>query len=206
MLIGNTTRLSEFQEVLSVFRTNNSIKVIPNGITKSVRLDEDVIRKITEQAKNNNTSLNAEINRVLRKYIEWDMLASKTWMIPMARPVLYEIFQNIMTKQEVIDLANRIAKKAVREIAYFMKGGLTLKLFLLWLKTRMEYCSELNYAMENNNSDPQIRIIFKHDLGENWSIYHKIILDYIFEEMLMKDAVKIEVSTRSLILCFKQST
>jgi len=56
------------------------------------------------ETKNNNTSLNAEINTVLRKYVEWDVLASKVGMIPIAKPVLSEIFQRIMTKEQVIDI------------------------------------------------------------------------------------------------------
>ena len=75
MMIGTANqRYSEFEKVLSVL-SNNRIKT--NSITKSFRLDEDLITKITQEAKNNNTSLNAEINTLLRKYVEWDMLASK---------------------------------------------------------------------------------------------------------------------------------
>jgi len=200
MMIGTANqRYSEFEKVLSVL-SNNRIKT--NSITKSFRLDEDLITKITQEAKNNNTSLNAEINTLLRKYIEWDMLASKVGMIPIAKPVLSEIFQGIMTK-EVIDLANRVAKQAIREIVYFMTANLTLESFLSWLKTRMEHCSELNYVIEKNSITPQIKIIFKHDMGENWSIYHKIILEYIFNEILGMNTFEINVSNTTLILCFR---
>src|SRR5215831_3635558 len=200
MMIGTANqRYSEFEKVLSVL-SNNRIKT--NSITKSFRLDEDLITKITQEAKNNNTSLNAEINTLLRKYIEWDMLASKVGMIPIAKPVLSEIVQGIMTK-EVIDLANRVAKQAIREIVYFMTANLTLESFLSWLKTRMEHCAELNYVIEKNSITPQIKIIFKHDMGENWSIYHKIILEYIFNEILGMNTFEINVSNTTLILCFR---
>ena len=63
------------------------------------------------------------------------------------------------------------------------KGSITFTSFLSWLTTRMNHFSELNYTVENIGSGPQIKIIFKHDLGENWSIYHKIILDCLFYEM-----------------------
>lgn len=197
---------SGFQEALSALNgTYTRMRI--NSITKSFRLDEDIIKKIDQQARNNNTSLNAEINSILRKYVEWDMLASKIEMIPIARPVLSEIFQNIMTKEQVINLANRTAKNAIREIAHFMKGGLTLRLFLSWFRTRMEYCSEINYAIENtSDSHRQIRLIIKHDLGENWSIYHKIILEYIFHEILHEDTVEIGVSDTTLVLYFKEIT
>ena len=131
------------------------------------------------------------------------MLASKVGIIPIAKPVLSEIFQRIMTKEQVIDLANRVAKQAIREIVYFMTANLTLESFLSWLKTRMEHCSELNYVIEKNSITPQIKIIFKHDMGENWSIYHKIILEYIFNEILGMNTFEINASNTTLILCFR---
>jgi hypothetical protein len=86
-----------------------------------------------------------------------------------------------------------------------MKGNLTLESFLSWLKTRMEHCSEVNYTQEENSgSGPHIKMIFKHDLGENWSIYHKIITEYVLKEILKINSFEIQVSATTLILCFKQ--
>jgi hypothetical protein len=153
------------QHILSILNGRNITK---KSITKSFRVDEDVIKKIENEAKNNNTSLNAEINKILRKYVDWDMLADKVGMLPITKPIVYEIFQNIMTKEQVIDLADKVAKNTIRETAHFMKGSLILESFLPWLKTRMEYCSKVNCMIEDNynNINPQIKLIFKHDLGE----------------------------------------
>jgi hypothetical protein len=193
---------SEFQRVLLALKSNNNKKL---GVNKSFRLDEDIITKMAQQAENNNTSLNTEINNALRSYIEWDMFARKIGMIPIKKTVLAEIFQRMLTKEEVVDLANRVAKNAVPEMVYFMKGDLTLESFLPWLKIRMEHCSEVNYVVEkNSNSVPQISLIFKHDLGENWSIYHKIITEYIFKEILKINSVEIQASATTFVLCFKQ--
>jgi hypothetical protein len=148
------------------------------------------------------------------------MFESKVGMIPIARPVLMEIFQNIMTKDQVIQLADKIAKNVIREtvidladkvaknivseIVLFTKGSLTLESFLSWLKTRMQHCSAVNYWVEDNynNISPQIKVIFKHDLGENWSLYHKIIIEHIFYEILGQKEVEIEISGTTISLCF----
>jgi predicted HicB family RNase H-like nuclease len=61
MMISHTN--SEFEEILSVLNSNNTPE---KGITKSFRIDEDVIRQIAQQAKNNNNSLNTEVNTLLR--------------------------------------------------------------------------------------------------------------------------------------------
>ncbi len=203
MLINEADSLASNQlQVLSVLNGRNTGRKT-KSVTKSFRVDEDIIQKIDQQARNNDTSLNAEINRILRKYVDWDMLANKVGMIPMDRSIVSEIFQNIMTKEQVIDLANNVARNVIRDAAHFMKGSLTLESFLSWLKSRMENCSEVNYAIENNSTSPRIRIMFKHNLGENWSIYHKIIAESIFYEILRENTnVGVEISPTTLVLCF----
>ena len=139
---------------------------------------------------------------MLRKYADWDMLASAVGMIPIAKPVLSEIFQKLLTKEQVIDLANSIARFASVDMALFMKGNLTLESFLSWLKTRMEHCSQVNYVIEDNGH--QMRMIFKHDLGENWSIYHKIITEHILYEILRENAtIGVEISPTTFVLCIR---
>ena len=189
------------QSVIDVLKGNTAKT---KGVTKSLRLDEDILRKIDQQATNSNNSLNAEINNILRKYVDWDMFASKVGMIPIARPILSEIFQNVMTKEQVIDLADKVAKNIVSEIVLFTKGSLTLESFFSWLKTRMQYCSAVNYWVEDNYNSisPQIKVIFKHDMGENWSLYHKIIIEHIFYEILGKKEVETEISGTTISLCF----
>ena len=198
----NCQTSSEFQEVLSALNGRNTAMQTKN-ITKSFRLDEVIVAKIDEQARNNNTSLNAEINNILRRYVDWDMLANKVGMIPIDRPILSKIFQNIMTKEQVIELANNVAKNVILEAARFMKGSLTLESFLSWLKTRMEHCSEVNYVIDDNNTAREIRIIFKHELGENWSLYHKIVTIHIFKKVLHITNIEAETSNTMLTLCFK---
>lgn len=189
-----------FERVLSKLNGNNTAKT--GSITKSLRLDQDIVSKVEQQASKNGTSFNAEINNMLRKYVEWDMLASAVGMIPIARPVLSEIFQRLLTKEQVIDLADSIARLASLDMVLFMKGNLTLESFLSWLKTRLEYCSKINYAVGDNGH--QMRMIFKHDLGENWSIYHKIIIEHILHEILRENAtIGVEISPTTLILNFR---
>lgn len=74
------------QEVLYAPNGNGKAKKL--STTKSFRLDYDIINKIEQQARHNKTSLNADINNILRKYVEWDMLANRIGMIPIARPIL----------------------------------------------------------------------------------------------------------------------
>ena len=88
-----------------------------------------------------------------------------------------------MTKDEIIDMANSIGKNVVRDIALFMKGDINLYSFVSWFEARMRASSiEINHTINGAHHT----FIIKHDLGENWSLYYKTVLNLIFHEILDK--------------------
>ncbi|HEV2192648.1 MAG TPA: hypothetical protein VGR54_03405 [Nitrosopumilaceae archaeon] len=151
--------------------------------TMTFRIDEDILNKLRAESENRETSLNTFVNQIFKRYVEWDMFESKVGMIPIAKPIVIELFGK-MKKDEVTDMAVRIGKNVVRDIALFMKGDIDLESFLSWLEARMKASSiEINHKIKNDTHT----IILKHDLGENWSLYHKTVLELIFREVLDKN-------------------
>jgi hypothetical protein len=146
------------------------------------RIDEDVLNKLRTESGHRETSLNTFVNQIFKRYVEWDMFESKVGMVPIAKPIIVELFGK-MTKEEIVDMANRIGKNVVRDIALFMKGDIDLNSFLSWFEARMKASSiEINHNIKGHNHT----FIVKHDLGENWSLYHKTVLGLIFHEVLDK--------------------
>ncbi len=161
--------------------------------TVTFRLDANTVKKLQTEAKDNDISLNTLVNQIMKRFVEWDAFESKVGMVLVAKPVVAELFAK-MTKDQVIDLATRIGKSAIRDISLFMKGELSVTSFLSWLEARMRTCSQVNYQQENGVK----KYIFRHELGENWSLYHKTIADLIFAESLSR-AIDIEMSNTMLI-------
>ena len=150
--------------------------------TMTFRIDEDVLNKLRTESEHRETSLNTFVNQIFKRYVEWDMFESKVGMVPIAKPIIVELFGK-MTKEEIIDMANRIGKNVVHDIALFMKGDIDLNSFISWFEARMKASSiEINHNIKGSNHT----FIIKHDLGENWSLYHKTVLDLIFREVLDK--------------------
>lgn len=146
------------------------------------RIDEDVLNKLRIESEHRETSLNTFVNQIFKRYVEWDMFESKVGMVPVPKPIIVELFDK-MTKEEIVDMANRIGKNVVRDIALFMKGDINLYSFVSWFEARMRASSiEINHSIKGSNHT----FIIKHDLGENWSLYHKTVLDLIFREVLDK--------------------
>jgi len=151
-------------------------------ITMTFRLDEGVLTTLREESERRHVSLNTMVNQILQRFIEWDMYESKVGMISLFRPVAAQLFKK-MNKQEIIELASSIGRDATNDAALFMKSTVDLESFLSWLDIRLRSSSvEISHNIKNGSHT----YILKHDLGENYSLYQKTILELIFNNVLGK--------------------
>lgn len=165
--------------------------------TISFRLDNLVLEKIRKESEKQGVSINVLVNQILKRYTEWDMFESKVGMIPVARPILDSLFKKL-TKGETVDLAKKVGSEIVRDIATFMKGSMDLESFTSWFETRMQMSGfDINHNIKNDTHT----YIIKHDLGENWSLYHKTVLELIFRNVLERP-IHIETNARMITLKF----
>jgi hypothetical protein len=147
--------------------------------TVTFRIDKVVLDKIRAEASRHDASLNSFLNQILREFTEWDMFMPYAGSIPVAKPIVVQMFQKL-TKDEIHDLAIKIGKNAIEDMVLFMKGNIDLDTFLKWLEIRMKNCSvDINHIVENNKHT----YVMKHDLGENWALYNKAMLETIFKEL-----------------------
>jgi hypothetical protein len=108
------------------------------------------------------------------------MFEPKVGMVPIAKPIVSALFQKL-TEKETIELAKKIGRSIVSDIATFMKGTMDVDSFVSWFVTRMKISDfEMNHVVENRKHT----YIIKHDLGYNWSLYHKMVLQLIFNDVL----------------------
>ncbi|MFZ0514575.1 MAG: hypothetical protein WAM14_23425 [Candidatus Nitrosopolaris sp.] len=168
-------------------------------ITMTFRLDENVITTLRAESERRHISLNTMVNQILQRYVEWDMYESKVGIISMLKPVVGELFKKT-SKQEIIELATSIGKNATNDAALFMKSKIDLDSFLSWLEVRMKNSSvEISHNIEGSTHT----YILKHDLGENYSLFQKTVLELIFNDVFGKH---IDSSFSDTILSFKFSS
>jgi hypothetical protein len=163
------------------------------------RLDEDNVKKLRSEADNQGISLNSLINQILKSFLEWHIYEPKVGMVPLSKPVVQELFRK-MSKEQMMDIATRVGKSEVQNAAIFMKGGkIELYSFLSWFENRMKNSSiQMSHTFDEKNRTHTY--IMKHDICENWSLYFKEILQYIFNEVLGK---RVDISTSYSMLTFK---
>jgi hypothetical protein len=163
------------------------------------RLDESLITTLRSESERQHISLNTMVNQIIQRFVEWDMYESKVGLISMLKPVVAELFKKT-DKQEIIELARSIGKNATNDAALFMKNKMDLDSFLSWLEVGMRNSS---VEIKHNIDESTQTYILRHELGVNYSLFYKTILESIFNDILGKH---VDCSYSDRILSFKVST
>ena len=170
--------------------------------TITFRIDTDTISKLRIESARQDISLNTSVNQILKRHVQWDMFERQAGIMPLAKPVVAQLLAYI-NKDDITNLAKNVAKSAVQDIMLVMKGKIELDSFLSWFETLMQKSFiEINHTVEND--DITHRYIVKHNLGENWALLIKNILQIIFNDRLK---IRIDIiNTSNTILAFNIKT
>ncbi|MGZ5486616.1 MAG: hypothetical protein ACXWFB_12030, partial [Nitrososphaeraceae archaeon] len=162
------------------------------------RIETKILEKIREEGGNNQISVSNFINKILKRYVEWDSYEPKVGMIPIPKLLVEKLFEKRST-QEIIDIATNVGNE-LEDILLFMNKKINWILFLNWFEMRLQNSSiEIVHTVKENKHT----FIMKHGMGENWSLYHKKILERIFNEIFNKP-VKIAISDFMLTIQFER--
>ncbi|MGH9952250.1 MAG: hypothetical protein ACRD5J_11515 [Nitrososphaeraceae archaeon] len=163
--------------------------------TMTFRIDSEIMRNISDEAADARLSVNALVNQILSRYSEWGVKERKAGMVPVSKQLINDMFRRI-TSEEVIMMAKDTGKNAVYNIALFMKGKTDTASFLDWFLARMKTCSEISSITEDDDSQTYI---LKHDLGQNWSLYNKTVLELIFADLLQKP-LRVSITDSTIVI------
>ncbi len=168
-------------------------------ITMTFRIEHTIMDDLRKEAKYRSISLNMLVNQIFKNFVDWHAFDTKIGMIPMPKSIVLEIFKNLK-KDEVINIATQVGKNEIYDIALFMKSRVDMNSFVEWIDTRMRN-SSMNVT---HMTDGNVQIYtMKHDICLNWSLYHKTILQLIFDEIIGND-VEIDIFDTAFRLKFER--
>ena len=167
--------------------------------TITFRLDDMMINRLRDLSKVQEVSTNTLVNQALRKFIDWDVYLPKSGFTILTKPVLKKIFEGLDEKF-VLEIASTIGKEEIEDIVLFMRGKVDLRSFLSWYEIMM-----LNSSVQTSHMiDEGIHsMVIKHDLGKNWALYQKTILELVFKEVLHKN-VELEYDKNTIRVVFTE--
>jgi hypothetical protein len=155
-------------------------------VTMTFRINRKVIESFRKQSEESGISMNALVNQVLGHYIEWDSFEPRIGMIPFPKSVLAKIFAELDVNQ-IAKLASSVGKDTAIDMAIFMKGRIDVLAFISWMEARMRNSGfEIAHRVDSIKEIHTVTI--KHDLGKNWSIYLKVMLESILADFFKKQS------------------
>src|ERR687886_3102465 len=169
-----------------------------NSASLTFRLDEDNVKKLRIEAQKQGISLNSFVNQMLKSFLDWYIFEPKVGFVPILKPVVEELFTK-MSKEQITQIAASTGKEEVQNAVYFMKGKIDLDSFLSWFENRMKN-SSIQVSHTFDGPSRTHTYVIKHDICENWSLYLREIIEYVFNNVFQK---KVEISTSYSMLAFK---
>jgi hypothetical protein len=170
----------------------------PSIRTRSItfRLDPNTVDNLQREADQKEISLNVLVNQVLRRYVKWDTFEPKIGMMPVPKIILSTCFNKAILaanesgmnqdeieshRDEMIKSAAEISFSLIKDSALLMKRTYNLWTVLEILQEYMKVSDmKSDHRIEAGNNHV---FIIQHELGENWSLFTKVLLTLIFENL-----------------------
>lgn len=170
----------------------------PSTKTRSItfRLDPNTVDNLQREADQKEISLNVLVNQVLRRYVKWDTFEPKIGMMPVPKIILSTCFNKAILaanesgmnqdeieshRDEMIKSAAEISFSLIKDSALLMKRTYNLWTVLEILQEYMKVSDmKSDHRIEAGNNHV---FIIQHELGENWSLFTKVLLNLIFENL-----------------------
>jgi hypothetical protein len=136
------------------------------------------------------------VTKIFANHIQWEKYERKVGLLPMTRTFLKEVV-NQLSEEQIASMAQRTEKETFKNILTFMRESHSIEDFIFILRTWLNV-SWMQHNIEQK--DGYYRFHIQHDLGIKWSIYVKILVSELSEDILnRKVQVKISASTISLV-------
>lgn len=172
--------------------------------TRSItfRLDSETVDRLQNEADGHEITLNVLVNQVLKRYNEWDAMEIKLGMMPVPKLLLTTLIDKSISiakeagikdveryRDEIIKEAAKMAFDLMKDSVLFMKNKYNLWVVLAVLQEYMKVSGiKSDHRMEGSSKHI---FVIQHELGENWSLFTKELLNLIFENLAN---VKAEIS------------
>jgi hypothetical protein len=181
--------------------------------TRSItfRLDSNTVDNLQREADQKEISLNVLVNQVLRRYVKWDTFEPRIGMMPVPKIILSTCFNKAILaanevgmnqgeieshRDEIIESAAEISFSLIRDSALLMKRTYNLWTVLEILQEYMKVSDmKSDHRIEAGNTHV---FIIQHELGENWSLFTKVLLNLIFQN-LANTRPDVDITTNTIM-------
>src|SRR5215212_2948784 len=180
--------------------TNNKDKLLHQGF----RIQEQVIKTLTEEAARKGISVSNLVNKILKNYVTHEMQFEELGFILVSKDFLRKIFSVVDDEKDIQDFGKEIGTTIAKEyVSYFYPqvNSITLVQFLDYWFRRFQSCKHI---VENSSSDKSQRHYFtvNHDINIKFSFALKAILEGLIEPVSKTTVEFRDVTANSITFSF----
>jgi hypothetical protein len=123
-----------------------------SGKSESVtfRIDSRALKNLRREAEQKDISTNILVNQIIKDHLNWHSNAAKAGLVAVRRPFITKIINNL-SEQEIISLAEYVAKTANKDAILLMKNEYTIKSALDFLESWIKISGYPYRHQETNN-------------------------------------------------------
>ena len=146
------------------------------------RIESKALEKLRHEAEQKDISTNTLVNKLIKDHLNWHSKAAEAGFISVRRPFVSKVIRHL-PEQEIISLAEYVAKTTNKDSLLLMKNEYTIKSALEVLESWIKI-SDYPYRHDETSND-QIKhsYVIQHDMGMKVSIYLASLYQFLFEEL-----------------------
>ena len=196
-----------FEEYSNILQGSTSDSRKTRSLT--IRLNSIVIDELQTEADSRQISVSILINQILKKYVEWGKYQNMIGMMPVPKAILSNLTDRAISiaesrgvedvdlyRDEFIKQAAELAFSLIKDSVLFTKKHYNLEVVLSVLK---EYMEASGIKADHKVEGPRTHVfVIQHELGENWSLFAKELLELIFANLANAKA-KIDITPNTTV-------
>jgi hypothetical protein len=154
------------------------------GKSESVtfRIDSKVLKNLRHEAEQKDISTNTLVNQIIKDHLNWHSNAAKAGFISIRRPFVSKVIKHL-PEQEIISLAEYVAKTINKDSILLMKNEYTIKSALDFLESWIKISDYPYRHEETNNVQNKHSYVIQHDMGMKVSLYLATLCQFLFDEL-----------------------
>ena len=151
------------------------------SVTRTLRLEKELDGALQKIATEERVSVNTLVNRLLRKFVDWDVHARRFGMTTL-RPAMMVQLMERQSPEEAVELGRSAVRDSAKSAVESMFVDFTPTSAIEFLRRFGLYAGR--YEFEHSEDGRKHVILIRHGSGLKWSLYYEGVLRGIFEDGL----------------------
>ncbi len=174
-------------------QSSSDIRGLPRQVVKSFRLDAAVARQLDDLAEREGVSVNSVVNKLVKKYVEWDSYAEKFDLQSFSGSLLRHLADKL-SENDMHSLGRWWAENRASEYSELWYGTENLETMINVFTLMSRYGRRFSFQVVQK-PDREVILLINHGLGTKWSEFYATILKAWLGRMKTGEVVRSEVKS-----------